>query len=223
MSGRILPRTADEGIDQHSDVVQTAPILGGDSADTPGEAARAVGRCAAHTTALLLRRRLRQPRGRVGRVISFEDGTSAAVYRETVVERGPATRPTTLVVSFKLRLVRAERAHALFRAESVLNTILFAGFPGLVSKLWLRHDQNGAYRGVYQWDGADLALRYVNALWWVLALVSVPGSIRYAVVPGADRDEMLAHPDRLGASPGGTDGWWRPALSPAPGDPSTAR
>jgi hypothetical protein len=30
----------------------------------------------------------------------------------------------------------------VFRAESILNTPLFAGFPGFVSKLWLAHDEN---------------------------------------------------------------------------------
>jgi hypothetical protein len=29
----------------------------------------------------------------------------------------------------------------LFRAESLLNTPLFVGFPGFVSKLWLAHDE----------------------------------------------------------------------------------
>ncbi|HLY82777.1 MAG TPA: hypothetical protein VKQ71_07320 [Acidimicrobiales bacterium] len=114
-------------------------------------------------------------------------------------------------MSFRLRWIRSGWAHALFRLESELNTVLFAGFPGLVSKLWLRHDQRGVYRGFYQWDGADLAVAYVRALWWVLALVSERGSIHYAVLPGLDRDEVLvdaALVDTLAAAPGG---WWRPA------------
>ena len=63
------------------------------------------------------------------------------------------THPPVLVVAFRLRWVRG-RGHALFRAESLLNTPLFVGFPGFVSKLWLAHDENGAYRGFYQWNGA---------------------------------------------------------------------
>ena len=67
--------------------------------------------------------------------LHFSDGTSGRVYRETVIDRGATARPCVLVVEFRLRAVRG-RGHALFRWESLLNTLLFAGFPGLVSKLW---------------------------------------------------------------------------------------
>jgi hypothetical protein len=112
------------------------------------------------------------------------------VYRETVVDRGPTEDPCVLVVEFKLRLLRG-RSHALFRWESLLNTPLFAGFPGFVSKLWLAHDQHGVYRGIYEWDGPRRAEHYARCLWRVLALGSVPGSIHYRVLPGLRRDEFL--------------------------------
>ena len=98
----------------------------------------------------------------------------------------------------------------MFRAESLLNTPLFVGFPGFVSKLWLAHDGNGVYRGFYEWDRAELADAYVRALWWVLALVSVQESIRYAVVPGLRRDDVLTDPTVLDrAVPDYRDAWWR--------------
>jgi hypothetical protein len=165
--------------------------------------------CACHTVTLLARGRIHQPRGNVGRRIHFADGTTGAVYRETVIERPPASRPAVLAVSFRLRWMRGKWGHALFRLESELNTILFAGFPGLVSKLWLRHDERGIYRGIYQWDGPEKAVAYAGALWWVLALVSERDSIHYAVLPGLDRDDFLADPaliDTFATAPGG---WWR--------------
>jgi hypothetical protein len=64
-------------------------------------------------------------------------------------------------VAFKLRWVHGW-GHPLFRAESLLNTPLFVGFPGFVSKLWLAHDDNEVYRGFYQWNGAQLADAYVR-------------------------------------------------------------
>ena len=73
-----------------------------------------------------------------------------------------------LVVQFRLRGVRG-RAHALFRAESWLNGPLFAGFPGLVTKWWVAADEQGIYRGIYEYDGPERADRYARALWWVLA------------------------------------------------------
>lgn len=171
---------------------------------------RALIGCAGRSMSLLTRRRIRQPGGNVGRRIRFADGTTGVVYRETIIDRPPPSRPSVLVVGFRLRRVRGEWAHALFRLESQLNIILFAGFPGLVSKLWLRHDERGLYRGFYQWDGPDEAVAYVRALWWVLALVSERDSIHYAVLPGLERDQVLADPSLIDSAATSPGAWWRP-------------
>ena len=156
---------------------------------------------------LLSQHRVRQPAASVGREITFADGSSSRVYRETVIADAACDDPVVLIVGFRLRRVRSERAHALFRLESELNTVLFAGFPGLVSKLWMRHDQNHLYRGVYQWNGEASAVAYVSALWWALVAVSERSSIEYHVLPGLARDDVLAHPD---LAPDGGQEWWRP-------------
>ena len=111
------------------------------------------------------------------------------------------------VVLGQLRVVPLVQAPvaAAFRRESLLNTPLFAGFPGFCSKLWLAADERGRYRGFYEWDDPELAENYARALWRVLALVSVPGSIHYVVLPGLRRDEVLDKPQLLG----GDDAWWR--------------
>ena len=176
-----------------------------------GCAIRALLACGWRAMVLIFRRGIHQPAGNIGRCIAFADGTTAEVYRETVIDCPPLQRPAVLVVCFRLRGIRREWGHSLFRLESELNTVLFAGFPGLVSKLWLRHDQRGVYRGLYQWDDPERAVEYVRALWWALAAVSEPGSIHYAVLPGLDRDEVVTNPavvDTRAAAPGG---WWRPA------------
>jgi hypothetical protein len=174
-----------------------------------GAAAWAVVGCVGNTLGLLASRRLRLPRDLVGMRLRFADGTSARVYRETVVASRVPTEPCVLFIAFRLRLVQGW-GHALFRAESLLNTPLFVGFPGFISKLWLAHDQNGTYRGVYQWDGPDRAEHYARALWRLLALVSVPGSIHYRVVPGLRRDAVLAAPHLLeAAAPTDENAWWR--------------
>jgi hypothetical protein len=159
-------------------------------------------RCVATTARLLAKRRIRQPSDRVGDVVHFADNSSARVYRETVIPGEQIVEPAALVVEFRLRWVRG-RGHALFRAESLLNTPLFVGFPGFVSKLWLTHDQAGFYRGVYQWDGAGRAHAYARALWWILAIVCERGSIHYTVVPNCTRAEFLAGDDA------GDSAWWR--------------
>ncbi|GAA4733876.1 hypothetical protein GCM10023328_11810 [Modestobacter marinus] len=174
------------------------------------EAGAALARCVLRTGMLLAQRRLRLPRRHVGLRLRFADGTTGTVYRETRVDRLAPADPCLLVVEFRLRAVRGARGHALFRAESLLNTPLFAGFPGLVSKLWVAADEHGVYRGVYEWDGPDRAEAYVRSLRRVLALVSVPGSVHHRVVPGLRRAQALADPTVLvAADRGGSADWWR--------------
>ena len=169
----------------------------------------AVARCCARTVAMLAAGRVHLPRRHIGRLIRFADGTSGRVYRETVIDRPPPTEPCVLLVSFRLRGVRG-RGHVLFEKESLLNTPLFVGFPGLVSKLWIAHDDRGTYRGLYEWDGSELAEAYARALWRVLALVSVRGSIDYRVMTGLHRDDLLAEPSRQAGHIEPEAGpWWR--------------
>lgn len=174
-------------------------------------AALAVARCLARSLVLLVRRRVRFPRTSVGTPVRFADGSASWIYRETVVDGGAVDHPCALVVCFRLRWVRG-RGHALFRAESLLNTPLFVGFPGFVAKWWLAADEHGAYRGLYEWDGADRAEAYARALWRVLELVSIPGSIAYTVLPGCHRDDLLTLPDDVLAD-GAESAWWRPVAS----------
>ncbi len=184
-------------------------VAGGQSPLARRVAVPALLRCVATTAQLLARRRLHLPRGHVGMRLRFANGTSARVYRETVVDTGTVERPCILVVGFRLRAVRG-LGHAMFRWESLLNTPLFAGFPGLVSKLWFAHDEHGVYRGLYEWDGPDRAEHYARCLWRVLELVCVPGTIHYQVLPGLRRDELL---DRChgphGAGPARAAAWWQ--------------
>lgn len=167
----------------------------------------AVARCAVTTVLILARRRVHLPREHVGMHLRFADGTTGRVYRETTVDRSRVRDACVLVVSFRLRRVRGRRGHALFRIESLLNTPLFVGFPGFVSKLWVAHDELGLYRGVYEWDGAGRAERYARSLWQVLALVSEPDSIDFHVLPGVRRDDLLGDP--AGTIPSRATTWWR--------------
>jgi hypothetical protein len=164
------------------------------------------------------RREVRLAHRNLGRWIHFADGTSARVYRDTVVPGRTPQAPCFLAVSFRLRMVRG-RGHWLFRMESILNTPLFVGFPGFVSKLWLTHDERGVYRGLYEWDGEAQADNYARCLWRVLALVSDPGSIDFHILPGCRRESVLAIHDvpTLAGGPGARS-WWR-VVSASPREP----
>lgn len=156
---------------------------------------------------LLVTGRLHQPRRHVDGWITFANGSSAVVFRETVVDQCRSHAPAMLVVEFRLRAVHGW-VHRLFEFESVLHTPLFAGFSRFVSKLWLTHDENEVYRGIYEWGGAA---SYAEALRWILAFVSAPGSIAYHVVPGETRSNFLARSEGLINAVASTDSdsWWR--------------
>ena len=173
-------------------------------------AAAAEMRCIASTVGLLLDRRIMLPREHVGMRVHFADGTSARVYRETALGGIEPRDASVLLVKFRLRLVRGW-CHNVFRWESLLNTPLFVGFPGFVSKLWLAHDQGNVYRGIYDWDGPERAEHYARSLWRVLALGCVPSSIQYRVLPGLRRDQPLDAPSLIDATTqDSADAWWRP-------------
>jgi hypothetical protein len=160
-------------------------------------AARDLIRCAVRGAVLLARGRIHHPRAEVGRRLSV-DGGRTWVYRETTVDIDHVGDPCVLVVEFRLRGVHRPWQHTLFRLESWLNLPLFVGFPGFVSKWWMAADERGVYRGIYDYDGPERADAYARALWWVLALVSVRGSIRHRVLPGVRRAEIVREPARPG-------------------------
>lgn len=156
-------------------------------------AARHFARSAVQTARLLAGGRLRSPRAWLRRRLTFADGTTSVVFRETATVGMAVVDPAVLVVQFRLRLIGTNRAaHALFWRECVLHTPLFAGFPGFRTKLWLSDRRTGVYRGLYEWDRADRAVAYAETLCRLLRLVSECGSVRYHVVPGLRRDDLPA-------------------------------
>jgi hypothetical protein len=172
-------------------------------------ATRAVGRCIVRSAVMLAGGEVHLPRDWVGRKVRFGDGSIGRVYRETAVEGRPVD-PCVLDVCFRLRWVRGV-GHTLFEWESLLNTPLFVGFPGFSTKLWFAHDDNGVYRGLYEWDGPERAEAYARALWRVLQLVSEAGSIHYRVLPGKRREDVFVEVDGGVREPAGEVGageWW---------------
>ena len=171
-----------------------------------GTAWSAVARSVVCSAALLWQRRVHLPRRHVGRLLRFADGTSARVYRETVLDRPPPADPCGLVVGHpQLRHEPREpgEQRGVEQALPPEQPVARAAHPAQPEL----HDERGAYRGVYEWDAPERAETYARALYRVLALVSVPGSIHYAVVPGLRRDAVLAAPRT--AVPGNGPDWWR--------------
>lgn len=168
-------------------------------------------RCILQTLAMLATGKIVMPRGEVGRIIVFADGSTSRVYRETTLRTGTAADSVLLVVRFRLKLIeRNPVAHALFRFESLFNTVLFAAHRGFRTKLWLTDTTSGFYRGIYEWEGSGSAVEYAEVLRVVLAPWVEAASFGYRVLDGPDRDSFLD--GRLEAE--GVDDlgtlWWLP-------------
>ena len=162
----------------------------------------ALMRCFGATLGMLARGTIHLPKERIGMRVRFANGASARVYRETVVDGAP-TDPCALVVEFQLWrwAIRGRRTHALFRWESLLNTPLFVGFPGFVSKLWMTNDADGVYRGVYEWDGPERAEHYARSLWRTRDLERQHGLIHNPGPPGVQRDTLNVRQHLADAEP----------------------
>lgn len=168
-------------------------------------------RSATMTAQLMAAGRLSRPRTHLARPLAFADGTTSYVFRETAIRDVPTTDPAVLVVGFRLRMIGTSPVwHTLFRRECVLHTPLFAGFPGFRSKLWLTDPRTGVYLGLYEWDGADLAVDYAETLARLLRIVSTRRSVSHHVVRGIRRDELLRDPALITDGPD-----WSRLVTPA--------
>jgi hypothetical protein len=151
-------------------------------------------RCAARTTGLLLRGHLHVGNERRGREVAFPNGSRFVVFRETCSDLPPVAPPVLLVVHFRLRFVPpgARLRRWLFERESILNTLLFAGCDGYITKLWMVNPATSEYAGMYAWAGAERARGYGDYITAVLRPLAVPGSLSYTVDPGRTLDDAAA-------------------------------
>jgi hypothetical protein len=157
---------------------------------------------------LVANRRLTSPKENLGAWLTFVDGWSSFVFRETAVAEARTNAPTLLVIQFRLAALGSNRMlHAAFRRECALHTPLFAGFPGFRSKLWIDDVETGVYRGVYEWQRGDLAGHYAARMVALLAPFSNAGTARRQVVEGLRHDDFLLRPE---LAPDDIEGdWWR--------------
>jgi 2-polyprenyl-6-methoxyphenol hydroxylase-like FAD-dependent oxidoreductase len=175
---------------------------------------RAELRCVLSTLSLLVRGQIRMPREMVGREIGFADGTRSEIYRETAMREVGSPPRVILAVRFRLRLIGSSKVgHALFRFESLFNTLLFAAHPGFHTKLWLTDRVTNYYRGIYEWRDAESAAAYAEVLRVVLSPWVQSGSFAYRVIDETRRPEYLEGRVVPDSSATPEDLWWLPARS----------
>ena len=184
---------------------------------------RAELKCVLSTLSLLMRGQIRMPSEMVGREIVFADGTRSEIYRETAMRDVGSSPRVMLAVRFRLRLIGSSRVgHALFRFESLFNTLLFAAHPGFHTKLWLTDRSTNYYRGIYEWRDAESAAVYAEILRVVLAPWVQNDSFTYRVIDGIRRPEFLEGQVVRDSSETPGDLWWLPGRSDRTTEPSTA-
>ena len=176
-------------------------------------------RCAISTLALIALRKLAQPEDLAGSFIEFADGSVSKIYRETSMRDVATTPQVMLAVRFRLRFIGSSRfLHALFRFESLFNTLLFAAHRGFHSKLWLTDAATDCYRGIYEWEDNASALEYVETLRIVLAPWVQRGSFAYRILNGVSRSDFLEGRLPIADAVTDDDRWWQPARAIASTD-----
>jgi hypothetical protein len=150
-------------------------------------------RCAAQVLRLMARHRLQIRNGNVGKPVRLPDSREFVVFRETTCDGGDLEGTVTLAVWFHLRGVPggARLRRFLFERESILNTILYAGFAGYRVKLWMVDPVTSDYAGLYAWRDRESASAYARYIATVLRPLSRPGSVGYEIVE-VRLDEHLA-------------------------------
>ncbi len=140
---------------------------------------------------LLISGRIHQPRQHVGDQLTFANGASARVFRETVVDQRRSVAPTVLIFEYRLRAAH-DWVQQMYLRASVLITPFVVGVPGFVSKMWLTFDENAAYCSIYEWDSAGHAESSAQAIRRILPLIAPPDSIGYHVISDTTRAQYLA-------------------------------
>ena len=132
--------------------IRGVPVEPNPRTPLPVATAAAELRSVGETVRMVRRQHIHIPLEHVGMRLRFADDATGRVYRDTAVDGAVPANPWVLLVMVRLWFQRG-RGHDTFQAESILNAPLFVGFPVFVSKLWLAHDEHGAYCSFYERDG----------------------------------------------------------------------
>jgi len=145
--------------------------------------AGAMALCMVRTVVLMGRGRLHLDRSGRGSVVELEDGRRFVVFRDTSCDVEWGDEEVGLLVWFHLHGTSptSHRRAWLFERESILNTLLYAGFVGYRRKLWMVDRSTGDYAGLYRWCGRAAAEEYGRYITTVLGPLSVRDSVGFTL------------------------------------------
>ena len=103
----------------------------------------------------------------------------------------------TLAVWFHLRGIPpgSRFRRFVFERLCLANTVLFAGFPGYLVKLWMVDPWTADYAGLYSWRCAEEAETYGDYIVRVLSPLSTPNSVGYQLLPGTLDSHLVTSDD----------------------------
>lgn len=136
-----------------------------------------------NTLVYALRGRLHFPKGRIGEVLTMEDGQEFTIFREVIVDPSQ-TQPNELGATFRVRFHVAHMSPMLNKLFSLLPIPFFVGLPGFRSKIWTLNEATGDFQGIYEWDTLQDAENYAKSFAMkFMTLRSVRGSISHEIIP----------------------------------------
>ncbi|MFC1935395.1 hypothetical protein ACFLX9_01320 [Chloroflexota bacterium] len=127
--------------------------------------------------------RLHLPRGRIGELLTMEDGQETTIFRQVIVDtrQDQRERPGAIL---RIRFHFAHGGPKQNRLLSLIPIPFIVGLPGFRSKTWTLDKDSGGFQGIYEWDTVQDAETYKNS--FAIKLMTkraVPGSIAFEVIP----------------------------------------
>ena len=127
--------------------------------------------------------RLHFARGRIGELLTIDDGQEYTVFRQVIVDpkRDLTKKPGAILI------IRFNFAHGSPNQNKRLSLIpipFIVGLPGFRSKIWAINKESGGFQGIYKWDTIQDAEAYKKS--FAIKLMTkraIPGSITFLIIP----------------------------------------
>ena len=135
------------------------------------------------TVSYVITRRLHFTKGRIGELITMDDGQEYIVFRQVIVDpkREQMKKPGAML---RIRFNFAHGSPKQNKRLSLIPIPFIAGLPGFRSKTWALQKETGGFQGIYEWDTIQDAENYKRS--FAIKLMSkraVPGSITFQIIP----------------------------------------
>jgi len=136
--------------------------------------------------------RLHFTKGRIGELLTMEDGQEFIIFRQVIVDSRQYQREKPGAI-LRIRFNFAHGSPKQNRLLSLIPIPFIAGLPGFRSKTWALQKDNGGFQGIYEWDTIQDAEIYKNS--FAIKLMTkraVPGSITFHITPQLEnRDKVI--------------------------------